>query len=437
MYSPTEECTRVQKPSRVAKGHKSKHAGDTHTLGEQACMRRPTATIPLFPHSRIPTMLRQLWCAVHSARSSLACLNSLSQLDRLTPGSTGETKSKGLVPRRRGDVHPDLTAAVLSCTVHPTSSYSSPRSGVSTTFTDCTSQDISDHSMPWALYTPIRSHTHGTEAMVNQNAPEEVSCGLVTGSTGGSMVRSEATSTCHDIAAPSHSNVELPAPSCGSGDARSQKSAPQQSRTLSERCHNVQSRAPLQAPPPAAHSDACGQCAQHATLKHAMLEFDSMRSMQAHSEVVSPEERSPNREVIAPVSTSAGPIAVAINKLQMTAPAVMREICKGGIGGNENELLVALDVEEARRRWGLLRMHVRIQVQERNLRTHMWRVALNEAMNPLAPADSGQTMLFSSFQLGEGFHACAGCGPAALEWAGISAQHMCKGEGANVWVGAV
>lgn len=47
-----------------------------------------------------------------SARNSV--LNNLAQLNRLAPGSKREVYRDRLVPRRRGDIHPDLTAAVAS-----------------------------------------------------------------------------------------------------------------------------------------------------------------------------------------------------------------------------------------------------------------------------------------------------------------------------------
>ena len=58
-------------------------------------------------------------CAA-SPSARLACLHSLAQLDRLQRGSRAEaTRNGGVIPRMRGDVHPDLTAAVLSFTLHP------------------------------------------------------------------------------------------------------------------------------------------------------------------------------------------------------------------------------------------------------------------------------------------------------------------------------
>lgn len=54
-----------------------------------------------------------------------AVLNTLSQLDRLSPGSKSEARRDRLVPRSRGDIHPDLTAAVGSIVLPNLSSSSS------------------------------------------------------------------------------------------------------------------------------------------------------------------------------------------------------------------------------------------------------------------------------------------------------------------------
>lgn len=56
-------------------------------------------------------------CAASSSART-AVLNTLSQLDRLSPGSKLEARqssgASGMVPRMRGDIHPNLTAAVMN-----------------------------------------------------------------------------------------------------------------------------------------------------------------------------------------------------------------------------------------------------------------------------------------------------------------------------------
>ena len=53
-----------------------------------------------------------------SSSPRTAVLHSLPQLDRLQPGSRTDARKFALIPRRRGDIHPDLTAAVLQFTIH-------------------------------------------------------------------------------------------------------------------------------------------------------------------------------------------------------------------------------------------------------------------------------------------------------------------------------
>lgn len=54
-----------------------------------------------------------------SPSARLSCLNTLSQLDRLRPGSRSEASgTQGLVPRMRGDIHADMTASTLSFTFY-------------------------------------------------------------------------------------------------------------------------------------------------------------------------------------------------------------------------------------------------------------------------------------------------------------------------------
>lgn len=67
------------------------------------------------------TALREVTARCEASPSSrLSCLDTLSQLDRLRPGSRSEClNTNGIAPRMRGDVHADLTAATLTLTAPP------------------------------------------------------------------------------------------------------------------------------------------------------------------------------------------------------------------------------------------------------------------------------------------------------------------------------
>lgn len=54
-----------------------------------------------------------------SSDARLASLYNIKQLDRLPVGSKSEASRAGIIPRRRGDVHSDLTTLTLTLQVHP------------------------------------------------------------------------------------------------------------------------------------------------------------------------------------------------------------------------------------------------------------------------------------------------------------------------------
>jgi hypothetical protein len=73
-------------------------------------------------HAALRTIVERL---ASSPQPRTAVLDSLQQLDRLPRGSKADAQKTSLVPRRRGDIHPDLTAAVLQFTLDSTASSSS------------------------------------------------------------------------------------------------------------------------------------------------------------------------------------------------------------------------------------------------------------------------------------------------------------------------
>ena len=106
---PFPVCRQHVHPSKVA-------------LHAAAYAAAPQLTTPAHQHDAASAIVR---CALRSVAARceaspsarLSCLNTLSQLDRLRPGSRSEAKSgQGIVPRMRGDIHADITAAALSFT---------------------------------------------------------------------------------------------------------------------------------------------------------------------------------------------------------------------------------------------------------------------------------------------------------------------------------
>jgi hypothetical protein len=73
-------------------------------------------------HAALRTIVDRL---ATSPSPRTAVLHSLHQLDRLPPGSKDDSRKFSLIPRRRGDIHPDLTAAVLRFTLHKATSSNS------------------------------------------------------------------------------------------------------------------------------------------------------------------------------------------------------------------------------------------------------------------------------------------------------------------------
>lgn len=90
-----------------------------HTAAFSAASHLSTAAHHHDPASAIVrAALREVTARCEASPSArLSCLNTLSQLDRLRPGSQSERlNTSGIAPRMRGDVHADLTAATLTLT---------------------------------------------------------------------------------------------------------------------------------------------------------------------------------------------------------------------------------------------------------------------------------------------------------------------------------
>jgi hypothetical protein len=111
--------------------------------------------------------------------------------------------------------------------------------------------------------------------------------------------------------------------------------------------------------------------------------------------------RSYGRKGPTPSRTIAAAKCVNVGCKSVYQAVSARNSVEGWDCGFEQASLRTLEENEAHRRWGLLRMHVGLLGQEQQLRRFMWEVALNAAMNPLAPAGSSSDTLLSSFFLEE------------------------------------
>ena len=306
-------------------------------------------------------MRSALRAVVHRCSASkyarLSVLHSLSQLDRLKPGSKVEAKCKGIVPRRRGDVHPDITAAVMSFQLHGSSNLSTPRSAMSSFGASQPAPQPAQQN-PQSLRMLVARSMHAMHA--HDNTTESVECSLAVISSADHSAQHSATASTAAIS----SNLGVTPrgrQSCNLTSA-SQKPAVPGTSTFT------------------AASAGPSAIQQHA--KRNIAVFDSIGSIDEH----------------------AGVAAAAESPLMASDAAAQGEQGATEAGDAwecERVLLAPVEKDEARRRWGLLHTYVRVLGQEARLRRSMWDAALDAIRYPLAPAASSSQTLFSSFFLGD------------------------------------
>lgn len=254
----------------------------------------------------------------------------------------------------RGDVHPDLTAAVLSFTLHPDSNTSSPRSVLSTFGAEHTAQHAVDHNTLRSLQALVAKRTHASHAL--DHAPNTMGCSLSAVSAENSAQHSAAGST-----AALSSNIGTPK----NRWSEDSTATPPRRQTHSQamQCSSASTAALSSGPP---------KPVQHAKRHISVARFDSISSIDT-----------PVDSAARGVSTTPSAVATGVD-----------EEC-------ERVLLTPLEEDEAHRRWGLVKTYVNVLSQERELRRNLWEAAISAVMNPLAPAGSSSETLFSSFFLSE------------------------------------
>lgn len=134
---------------------------------------------------------------------------------------------------------------------------------------------------------------------------------------------------------------------------------------------------------------SAGRPIQHAKRKISKAAFDSIGSIDNHTGFATAS------------ATLVDTIGDCGTTAAGTAGVTLRGNDEGGLAECDTVLLASMEQDEARRRWGLVRMHVALMKWEKTLRWNMWQVAINAARNPLAPAASSSETLSSSFCLDE------------------------------------
>lgn len=293
---------------------------------------------------------------VASPSARISCLYSLSQLDRLSPGCKADAPRIRMVPRGRGDIHPDLTASVMSFTLHPVPLLASaPSAGDLSALSPMPSRISSDHSKH------ADSHMHGLHALDVQPS---------------NSFSLHAISTEHSA---HHSTTALSSTPLGSDT----QGSPHMSIQSPIQCCSHLTRSP------GMHitcSAFCCDAGKHGTrLQHPSMTRVLFESVEGGVSATGKRHL--------PVSGMA-PIEAADSLLDST---------KDSSEDAANYLQpFAESATEAQRRWDLLRMHVWVMGQEMRLRKQMWQEAVHAALNPLAPAGSSGATLFSSFELDHG-----------------------------------
>lgn len=285
-------------------------------------------------------------CAA-SPSARLRCLHSLPQLDRLPPGSRVEAKrGRGVVPRGRGDVHPDLTALVFTFTLHPTL----PHSATQLSSAQLRAVHIAVCPMcafaarhfltaPHACDEHPHSHSHSTCCSLQAVSAEH------------------STQSAQSPHAPEATPPQPQSPT--SGPAK----APCKLKELSKRMWD---------------SIPCPRV-QHARHRRKSS-TDSLLASTPASQILSSTP---------PSSHSARPASAVHSKhtpgslVDDTSTDLSDSSCS-----STQYNAVCCNVrakQEAQRRWRLLQRHVWVGVLERGLRRSMWESACSAALNALAP----------------------------------------------------
>lgn len=325
-------------------------------------------------HSALRTIVDS--CTASSS-ARLRCLHSLPQLDRLRHGSRAEAKrGHGVVPRCRGDVHGDLTAAVSTFHLHPTS----PQNAV------CRSpaQRCAEHTAvcPMCAFAArhfLSGHACGehTQPTLRSLSGASCSCSLEAVSADHSVHSPQPTASQHaqspaqraQPAAKSEVLQQLQRPSTGLSKGS----------TLQQLSRRLWDSIPCPMAQHAQHKSRPSTDSLLCSTPNSQLMMDSGRnSSQLGSAIPSSagySMRSAGRPSKAP-NVLLGDSAMELSKLSNSSSSSTRadtHICMHRR-------------QEAQRRWRLLQRHVWVTALERGLRRSMWESACSVALNSLAPA---------------------------------------------------
>lgn len=269
-------------------------------------------------HAALRTIVHRL---ASSPSPRTAVLHSLPQLDRLRPGSRDDSRKFALIPRARGDIHADLTAAVLQFTLHNTTPSRSSLPRV--------------HSCS-ILNSALSSHPLS-------NAAVDFSCSL------GKLFRSRSRPDLHASSGQQRQ--------CSDGGLKGIFSRISQASTcsLSNTTHTSYPTSPL-ASPASTQGDNTAKMDSPATSQPASEAFKLCRFL-PHDSV--------------PEGASGDTIGASTD--------VMRTIsseANSAQGGSGHRGTV-----EGTRRWQLLQTHVNTMAQENTLRRQLWGSAVSLALS--------------------------------------------------------
>jgi hypothetical protein len=324
-----------------------------------------------------------------SSSARLKCLHSLSQLDRLPHGSRAEYKrGHGVVPRGRGDVHPDLTVSVFTFTLHHPSADNVGHLSVA--------QRRAQHTAVCPMCAFASQHfLNGGDAHVDRScstcksSSDVASCSyscsrsLAAASAEYSTPRTRGSGHPHSPSSQTHSPyspAQLHATSGGfqqlqpASTGLSKGSALLQlSRRLWESIPYPLTQGQQQSQPGSkrTHSLLCSARTSQSMGRSTVIPCSAGYTMNV--------ARTPQR------CASGG----AFSDSGMDLRSRSRSSCSTGPQSDRRQ--------EARRRWRVLRTHVWVSALEQGLRRSMWESACAVAINSLAPVACSSRGSFCSF----------------------------------------
>ena len=359
--------------------------------------------------------------AAPSART--AVLHNLSQLDRLAPGSKIEARRDRLVPRMRGDIHPDLTAAVASIVLPDHSSRTSSGSILMHTVNPPVLQERSDslstdsgllagafssRSRPGGSACsagPIAST--GSSAAQIEHMRRCKMCSFAAKHFHGERLVVQSDAACMYTPGAELTGAHAGGPAAGVKDIFQSATDEPTQESEEDECVVSEASAVSQQPDRHAHGGMGGSrtawsVPEDSTVSHSCVRVQSGDSSAARSEEDLPASslmrvatgafsRTPktpgktltvmkgmlhgsrSREILARAEGSGTSLHAWSRSLSITSRS------SGGRMSSHGNLQRVADKSEAQRRWAFLARHTRLMALEQELRRSMWEAAVTAA----------------------------------------------------------